>query len=149
MRRREFISGVLGSAAAWPRPALAQQQPGRVRLIGALTGIADDSESKIRYAAFRQELQRLGWIDGQNVRIDTRFGEGDAARSRKQVAELIRGEDASYRNALDGSRRCGGAQIHTRTGRVEGRSSDCQRHSVTRRRAPGDFDHPHSFCFCR
>jgi ABC-type uncharacterized transport system substrate-binding protein len=89
MRRREFISGVLGSAAAWPRPALAQQQPGRVRLIGALTGIADDSESKIRYAAFRQELQRLGWIDGQNVRIDTRFGEGDAARSRKQVAELI------------------------------------------------------------
>ena len=89
MRRRDFISSVLGSVAVWPFPALAQQQPGRVRLIGALTGIADDSESKIRYAAFRQELQRFGWIDGQNVRIDTRFGEGDAARSRKQVAELI------------------------------------------------------------
>src|SRR6516162_4856217 len=89
MRRRDFIRGVLGSAAAWPLPALAQQQPGRVRLIGALTGIAEDSESKARYAAFRQELQRLGWIDGQNVRIEARYGEGDAARTRKYTAELI------------------------------------------------------------
>ena len=89
MRRRDFISGVLGSAAVWPLPALAQQQPGRARLIGSLTGIADDSESKVRYAAFRQELQRLGWIDGQNVRIDVRFGEGNAARMRKQAAELV------------------------------------------------------------
>ena len=89
MRRRDFISGVLGSAAVWPLPALAQQQPGRVRLIGSLTGIADDSELKVRYAAFRQELQRLGWIDGQNVRIDVRFGEGNAARMRKQAAELV------------------------------------------------------------
>src|SRR6516162_6156366 len=89
MRRRDFIEGVLGSAAAWPLPALAQQQPGRVRLIGALTGIADDPLTKAEYAAFRQELQRLGWIEGQNVRIDVRFGEGDASRIRKQAAELV------------------------------------------------------------
>jgi putative ABC transport system substrate-binding protein len=89
MRRRDFVGGVLGSAAVWPLPAFAQQQPGRVRLIGALTGIAEDSESKVRYAAFRQELQRLGWIDGQNVRIEARYGEGDAARTRKYTAELI------------------------------------------------------------
>jgi putative tryptophan/tyrosine transport system substrate-binding protein len=89
MRRRDFISGVLGSAAVWPLPALAQQQPGRVRLIGALIGIAEDSDSKVRYAAFRQELQRLGWVDGQSVRIDVRFGEGSAARIRKQAAELV------------------------------------------------------------
>jgi putative ABC transport system substrate-binding protein len=89
MRRRDFIEGVLGSAAAWPLPALAQQQPGRVRLISALTGIADDPLTKAEYAAFRQELQRLGWIEGQNVRIDVRFGEGDAARIRKQAAELV------------------------------------------------------------
>ena len=89
MRRRDFVSGVLGSAVAWPLPALAQQQPGRVRLIGALTGIAEDSLTKAEYAAFRQELQRLGWIEGQNVRIDVRFGEGNAARIRKQAAELV------------------------------------------------------------
>jgi putative tryptophan/tyrosine transport system substrate-binding protein len=89
MRRRDFISGVLGSAAVWPFAALAQQQPGRVRLIGALTGVGDDAESKVRYAAFRQELQRLGWIDGQNVRIEVRFGEGNAARIHKQAAELV------------------------------------------------------------
>jgi putative ABC transport system substrate-binding protein len=89
MRRRDFIEGVLGSAAAWPLPALAQQQPGRVRLIGALTGIADDSGTKAQYAAFRQELQRWGWIDGQNVHIEARYGEGDASRLRKQAAELV------------------------------------------------------------
>ena len=89
MRRRNFIGGALGSAAVWQLPALAQQQPGRVRLIGALTGIADDPQSKVQLAAFRQNLQRLGWIDGQNVRFDARFGEGDTTRIRKQAAELI------------------------------------------------------------
>jgi putative ABC transport system substrate-binding protein len=89
MRRRDFISGVLCSAAAGPLPAVAQQQSGRVRVIGALTGVAEDPEAQVRYAAFRQELERLGWIDGQNVRIEVRFGEGDAARTRKYAAELI------------------------------------------------------------
>ena len=89
MRRRDFITGVLASAAVLPLPALAQQQPGRMPLIGALTGIGDDSETKARFAAFRQELQRLGWIDGQNMRIDLRFGEGDAAQIGKQAAELV------------------------------------------------------------
>ena len=89
MRRRDFIKVIGGGAVAWPLVARAQQQPGRVRLIGSLTGIADDPELKVRYAAFRQELHRLGWIDGQNVRIDVRFGEGNAARMRKQAAELV------------------------------------------------------------
>ena len=89
MNRRDFSRGVLGFAAAWPVSALAQQQPGRVRLIGALTGIADDSQTKVQYAAFRQELQRLGWIEGQNVHVDVRFGEGNLARIRKQAAELV------------------------------------------------------------
>jgi putative ABC transport system substrate-binding protein len=89
MRRRDFIGGVLGCAAVWPLSAFAQQQSGRMRLIGVLTGIGDDAEAKARYAAFRQELQRLGWVDGQNVRIEARFGEGDTARIRKYAAELI------------------------------------------------------------
>jgi hypothetical protein len=57
MRRRDFIGGVLGCAVVWPLSAFAQQQSGRMRLIGVLTGIADDAEAKARYAAFRQELQ--------------------------------------------------------------------------------------------
>ena len=89
MRRRDFIKVIGGGAVAWPLVARAQQQPGRVRLIGALTGTADGPELKVRFAAFRQELQHLGWIDGQNVRIDVRFGEGNAARMRKQAAELV------------------------------------------------------------
>ena len=89
MRRREFIKLLGGTATAWPLAALAQQQPGRVRLIGALAGIADDSGSKALFTAFRQEMQRLGWVDGQNVRIDVRFGEGDASHVRKQAAELV------------------------------------------------------------
>jgi putative tryptophan/tyrosine transport system substrate-binding protein len=89
MRRRDFIRVVGSAAATWPVAARAQQQPARARLIATLTGIAEDAESKVDYAAFRHELQRLGWIDGQNVRIDTRFGEGDAARTRKQAAELV------------------------------------------------------------
>jgi putative tryptophan/tyrosine transport system substrate-binding protein len=88
MRRRDFIKIAFGTAAGWPISVLAQPS-GRTRRIGALTGVADDSETKVRYAAFRQELQRLGWIDGQNVRIDARFGEGDADRSRKYAAELV------------------------------------------------------------
>jgi len=87
MRRRDFVRGILGSALC-PLSAVAQQQPSRVRLIGALTGIADDSESKVRNAAFREELGRLGWVDGQNVRIESRFGEGDASRIRQLAAEL-------------------------------------------------------------
>jgi putative ABC transport system substrate-binding protein len=89
MNRRDFSRGVLGIAAAWPVSALAQQQPARARLVTTLSGIAEEAEFKVYLAAFRHELQRLGWIDGQNVRIDTRFGGGDAAGTRKQVAELV------------------------------------------------------------
>jgi putative tryptophan/tyrosine transport system substrate-binding protein len=87
MRRREFIT--LGSAAAaWPLAARAQ--PGeRVRRIGVLMGLAaDDPEGQARFAAFLQELQQLGWTEGRNVRIDTRWGGGDSGRIRQYAAEL-------------------------------------------------------------
>jgi putative tryptophan/tyrosine transport system substrate-binding protein len=87
MRRREFL-GVLGSAAAtWPLAARAQQ-PERVRRIGSLTGIADDSMTQARLATFLETLQQLGWTEGQNVQVDRRWGGGDADRIRKYAAEL-------------------------------------------------------------
>jgi ABC-type uncharacterized transport system substrate-binding protein len=88
MRRREFIA-LLGSAAAWPLAARAQQAD-RVRRIGVLTGITgDDPEAKPRIAAFLQELQRLGWTEGRNVQIEIREGTGNVEVARKNAAELV------------------------------------------------------------
>jgi putative tryptophan/tyrosine transport system substrate-binding protein len=89
MRRREFIS-LIGSAAAWPLAANAQQQSERVRRIGFLSGIAaDDPPTQTFYAAFVQGLAQLGWIEGRNVRIDGRWSAGDAFARRKYAEELV------------------------------------------------------------
>src|SRR5262245_64998179 len=87
MRRREFIT-LLGGAAAWPLRARAQQ-PERMRRIGVLEPLAiDDPEALARVTAFAQGLQQLGWTANRNVRIDYRWGAGDADRIRQQAAEL-------------------------------------------------------------
>jgi len=76
------------SAAAWPLAARAQQAE-RMRRIGVLMpATADDLDGQARIAAFRQGLQQLGWTDGRNVRIDTRWSAGDADDIRKYAAEL-------------------------------------------------------------
>ena len=89
MRRREFL-GILGSvAAAWPVTARAQQTD-RMRRIGVIFGggAASDPDLQARLAAFLQVLQQLGWTDGRNVRIDFRYGAGNADNTRKYAAEL-------------------------------------------------------------
>jgi putative ABC transport system substrate-binding protein len=88
MRRREFIAGI-GSAAAWPLVARAQQSD-RVRRIGVLISVAaDDPEGQARISAFQQGLQQLGWTDGHNVHIEVRWGAGDGDLRRKYAAELV------------------------------------------------------------
>jgi putative tryptophan/tyrosine transport system substrate-binding protein len=88
VRRREFVT-FLGGAAAWPLAARAQPSD-RMRRIGVLMNLAaDDPEAQARLAAFRKGLQELGWIDGRNVRIDYRWGPGDADRMRTYAAELV------------------------------------------------------------
>jgi ABC-type uncharacterized transport system substrate-binding protein len=87
MRRRDFIKVIVSGAAAWPLVSRAQQ-PDRMRRIGAFAGIDDDAEGQARFAAFRQGLEQLGWTEGRNVRIDYRFGGGDAENIRKHAAEL-------------------------------------------------------------
>jgi putative ABC transport system substrate-binding protein len=88
IRRRDFIT-LLGSAAAWPLAARAQQ-PERMRRIGVLmSGSADDSAALAQISAFAQGLQERGWSVGINVRIDYRWGAGDVDRFRKYAAELV------------------------------------------------------------
>jgi putative ABC transport system substrate-binding protein len=88
VQRREFIS-LLGGSAAWPLAAWAQQGE-RVRRVGVLMGLtADNADGQARLAAFLQSLQQLGWTDGHNMRIDTRWGGGDAERQRRDAAELV------------------------------------------------------------
>ena len=88
MRRRDFITLLGGTAAAWPLAARAQQ-PDRMRRIGVLMAFAeDDPETKARLAKFRQELERRGWAEGRNVRIDYRYAPA-FARAQVPAKELV------------------------------------------------------------
>jgi putative tryptophan/tyrosine transport system substrate-binding protein len=90
MRRREFIAMAIGGTAAALPPAARAQQADRVRRIGVLMNLtADDPQAPVLVAAFAQGLQQLGWVDGRNVHIDTRWGAGDASRFRTFAAELV------------------------------------------------------------
>jgi len=88
VRRREVLTLLGGAVAVWPIAARAQQ-PDRMRRIGVLMSVADGPEGKARLGAFLEGLQQLGWTDGRNVRIDQRWGAGDAERARKYAAELV------------------------------------------------------------
>jgi putative ABC transport system substrate-binding protein len=88
MKRREFIT-LLGGAAAWPVAARAQQ-PERVRLIGVLMAFAEsDPAAQSEVAGFRDELKKLGWMEGRNLRIELRWGAGDADRIKTFAKELV------------------------------------------------------------
>jgi putative tryptophan/tyrosine transport system substrate-binding protein len=88
MRRRAFIS-LLGGGILWPIVTGAQQSQG-TRRIGVLMNRApDDPQGQARVAAFQQRLQQLGWTDGGNVRIDTRWGADDLDQERRYAAELV------------------------------------------------------------
>src|SRR5215468_7300729 len=87
MRRREFIALLGGATAAWPYVARAQQAE-RMRRIGVLTFIAaDDTVGQARLAAFTHALSQLGWSEGRNLRIDTRWA--TAGDVHRHVAELV------------------------------------------------------------
>src|SRR5262245_913423 len=87
MRRREFIKVIVGTAAAWPLTARAQQSE-KARLIGVLLPVAEnDSDFQHWVAKFRHALQELGWVDGRNVQIDIRWAR-DTADIRRHAAEL-------------------------------------------------------------
>src|SRR5712691_7253625 len=87
MRRREFIKLLGGAAMAWPLAARAQQ-PGRRARVGYLVS-NPEGEVQARTAAFREALEKLGWADGRNIRIDYRWGANSPERVRAAAAELV------------------------------------------------------------
>jgi len=88
MKRREFVALTLG-AVAWSLAARAQRSA-EIRRIGVLMGLPqNDPEGQARIAAFRQGLQDLKWAEGSNIRVDIRWGMGDAATVRANAAELV------------------------------------------------------------
>jgi putative tryptophan/tyrosine transport system substrate-binding protein len=88
MNRREFITLLGGAAIAWLLTTRAQQAEGMRRIGVLMASAADDSESQARIAAFLQGLAQLGWADGRNVRIDTRWATTDPDDLRRHAAEL-------------------------------------------------------------
>ena len=87
MRRREFIT-LLGSAAAWPFTARAQQTE-RMRRIGVLIGLTElDTEGQARVAALKRGLEQAGWVNGKNARIEVFWAGGDTDLTRRYAVEL-------------------------------------------------------------
>ena len=86
MKRREIIA-LLGGAAAWPLAARAQQGE-RMRRVAVLMSV-DNPEARTNHAAFVQSLKQLGWVDGQNVRIETRWADGTASLIRKNATDVL------------------------------------------------------------
>ena len=86
MKRREFIA-LIGAATTWPLAARAQQGE-RMRRVAVLMSV-DNPEARTEHAAFVQSLKQLGWVDGQNVRIETRWADGTASLIRKNATDVL------------------------------------------------------------
>jgi putative tryptophan/tyrosine transport system substrate-binding protein len=89
MRRRNFIALLGGAAAAWPVTARTQQGE-RVRRIGVLMGWPEtDNKAQSWVLALREELRKLGWTEGRNIEIDTRWGQADVELIKRFAQELF------------------------------------------------------------
>jgi putative ABC transport system substrate-binding protein len=89
MRRRDFIKFLSVGSVTWPLTAHGQQRD-RVRKIGVLSPFSEnDSETKARLAAFKEQLEQLGWTEGRNIKIEYRFSDGNIERTRAAAVELV------------------------------------------------------------
>jgi putative ABC transport system substrate-binding protein len=88
IRRRDFIAAAGSTAVAWPLVAGAQQ-PERMRRIGVLMALAESEDTRAHFAKFRQELEKLGWSEGKNVRIAVRFAAGKTDQFKKLAKDLV------------------------------------------------------------
>ena len=89
MERREFITLLCGAAAAWPLAARAQQAE-RIRRLGVLMAVGEsDADARKGTGILQDRLQTLGWKDGNNIRIDYRWGNGNPDRIQDLAKQLV------------------------------------------------------------
>src|SRR5262249_3595387 len=88
IKRRQFITLLVGAALAWPLAARAQP-PDRVRRVGVVVGSAGEPEGQARVLVFKQALHARGWIEGRNVQFIYRWSAGDAVHARQFANELL------------------------------------------------------------
>ena len=126
MRRRDFIKAVTGSAFTWPLAARAQQAD-RMRKIGVLMGWPEsDPEAQSERAAFVHELQKLGWVDGRNLQIDTRWAAPADPESMHRLAkefvalqpDLLLSQSTPATTALLQETRTGRRLVQSRNGDI-------------------------------
>ena len=107
MKRRTFIT-LLGGTAAWPITARAQQQPQRIPRVGVLVGLASSADDPVAVESlrpFNEEMQKAGWIEGNNIRMDYRFGGGDLAKITSSADDLVAlNPDLIYAQGLPAAR---------------------------------------------
>src|SRR5262249_34723645 len=88
IKRRAFIA-LLGAVATWPLAARGQQSERMRRIGGLLSRAGNDREGRAWSAAFREEIGKLGWVDGRNVRIEYRWATPDLELMRRYAKELV------------------------------------------------------------
>ena len=88
MRRRELITLLGGAGAAWAL-GLSAHPIERMKRVGMVVGMTNDLEGQVRVLTFKQRLRELGWVEGQNLRLDVRWSAGDLDRMHAQAKELI------------------------------------------------------------
>jgi hypothetical protein len=111
LTRGEFITLLGGATVAWPLTARAQQPAMPAKRIGALVPYAeDDPETQIRVAAFRQGLDRLGWSNGRNIRIELRFN----AVTMRRLANETRRSASRFHPDRQHANDCRGAPVRDR-----------------------------------
>src|SRR5262245_63308061 len=97
VRRREFVI-TLGSAAAWPLAASAQER-GRVRHVAVFMAVNADEQGRARVAALTERLQELGWVEGRNIRFDVRWLGSETGRASEYAASTCSGRPARSRSS--------------------------------------------------
>src|SRR5262245_66681061 len=95
--RRQFITLLSGAAAAWPLAARAQQRDRLRRVAVVMQYVEADPQGQLRGAAFREGLEKAGWISGRNINVEYLWGVLDSEGSRDITAGLRHGVPEAMR----------------------------------------------------